>query len=67
METKVRYFRFIRGEMTQEELARKLDISRQTVAAIEKGNYCPSVWLAIRMARFFNVPVEELFILAEED
>lgn len=67
METKVRYYRFINGEMTQSQLAEKLAVSRQTIVAIEKGNYSPSVWLALKMAKFFNVKVEDLFILNKED
>ena len=48
-------------EITQEDLAEKLDVSRQTVIAIEKGNYTPSVLLAIKISRFFNLPVEKIF------
>jgi len=67
METKVRYYRFINGELTQNQLAEKLGVSRQTIAAIEKGNYSPSVWLALKMAAFFKVQVENLFILKKEE
>lgn len=49
-------------EVTQESLAEKIGVSRQTVIAIEKGNYTPSVLLAIKLARFFNAPVEKIFI-----
>lgn len=46
---------------TQEEVAGAVGVSRQTVIAIEKGNYTPSVLLAIKLARYFRTPVEELF------
>ena len=59
----VRKLRFLHGEMTQEELARRVGVSRQTIVAIEGGRYDPSVSLAIRIARVFEVPVEEAFIL----
>ncbi len=52
--------------MTQEELAGVLGITRQTVIAIEKGNYSPSVLLALRIAKFFNVKVEDIFKLKNE-
>jgi putative transcriptional regulator len=49
---------------TQEELALALGVSRQTIIAIEKGNYTPSVLLALKIARYFRKPVEQLFTLA---
>lgn len=48
-------------EVTQEELALELGVTRQTVIAIEKGNYTPSVLLAMKIARFFKEPVEKIF------
>jgi putative transcriptional regulator len=48
---------------TQEEMAKKVDVSRQTIIAIEKGNYTPSVLLAIKLAKLFNCSVEELFFI----
>lgn len=50
-----------RHDLTQAELAKKLDVSRQTIHAIERNKFNPSVTLAIKMARFFNVSVEYLF------
>lgn len=47
--------------LTQEELAEKVGITRQTVISIEKGNYTPSVLLALKLAKVFHVSVEELF------
>ena len=49
--------------LTQEELAEKADVSRQTIIAIEKGNYTPSVLLALKIAHIFKVPVEDVFYL----
>jgi putative transcriptional regulator len=63
----VRRLRFLNGEMTQEELARSVGVSRQTVVAMERGRYDPSVSLAIRIARVFAVPVEEIFILHHDE
>ncbi len=57
--------RFLRGEMTQEELARRVGVSRQTVIAIEKGKYNPSVTLALKIAEVFGVVVEDIFRLKE--
>lgn len=48
--------------ITQEELAQAVGVTRQTIIAIEKGNYTPSVLLALKIARFFKKPVEEIFI-----
>ena len=48
-------------DTTQEELAREVGVSRQTIIAIEKGNYVPSVLLAVKIAKFFKQPVEEVF------
>jgi putative transcriptional regulator len=49
-------------DTTQEELAKKLEVSRQTILAIEKDKYDPSLKLAMRIAKFFDIPMEELFI-----
>ena len=63
---KVRYHRFLRDEMSQAGLAERVGVSRQTIVAIERGNYNPSIELALRVARELGVPVEELFQLAED-
>lgn len=52
--------------LTQEELAEKTEVTRQTIIAIEKGNYTPSVLLAIKIADVFNVSVEDLFKISYE-
>lgn len=48
-------------KITQEAFAEKIGVTRQTVIAIEKGNYIPSVLLAMKIAQFFNKSVEEIF------
>ncbi|MBP9757883.1 MAG: helix-turn-helix transcriptional regulator [Candidatus Pacebacteria bacterium] len=50
--------------MTQEDLARKTGVSRQTIIAIEKGNYSPSVLLALKIAKLFKTSVEEVFSIS---
>lgn len=50
-------------DLTQEELAKVLGVTRQTIIAIEKGNYTPSVLLALKIAKFFKKPVESIFTL----
>lgn len=54
-----------RHDLTQADLAEKLGVSRQTIHAIEKNKFNPSVTLAIKMARFFEVTVEYLFDIEE--
>ncbi len=56
-----------RQDMTQAQLAEALGVSRQTIHAIEKNKFNPSVTLALKMARFFDVTVEYLFELEEGD
>jgi putative transcriptional regulator len=53
--------------ISQEELAKKIDVSRQTINAMEKGKYVPSTVLALKLARFFEQPVEEIFTLEITD
>jgi putative transcriptional regulator len=65
--SEARRLRFLHGEMTQEELAKRVGVTRQTIVAIERGNYDPSVGLAIRIARVFGVSVEEVFRLHDEE
>ena len=57
---KIYEFRIGKG-VTQEILAEKVGVSRQTIIAIEKGNYTPSINLALKLAQFFNTSVEKLF------
>jgi putative transcriptional regulator len=52
--------------LTQEELAQKVGVTRQTIIAIERGNYTPSVLLALKLAKIFSVSVESLFKISYE-
>lgn len=53
--------------ISQEELAKQIEVSRQTINAMEKGKYVPSTVLALKLARYFEKPVEEIFTLEEMD
>jgi len=55
-----------RSGVTQEDLACNVNVSRQTIIALEKGNYTPSVLLALKIALFFKMPVEKIFKIAYE-
>lgn len=57
----IRVLRFHHGEMTQEELAKQAGVTRQTIVAMEKDKYSPSLELAFRIAHVFSVPLEEVF------
>lgn len=57
----IRTLRFHCNEMTQEDLAKKVGVSRQTIIAIEKGKYSPSLELAFQIAQVFVVPLSEVF------
>ena len=57
----IRKLRFLTDEMTQEELADKVGVTRQTIMAIEKGKYSPSLELAFRISEVFEVPLNEVF------
>ena len=57
----IRKLRFFANEMTQQELAEKTGVSRQTIIAVEAGKYSPSLELAFRIALAFNVPIGEVF------
>ncbi|WP_281888697.1 helix-turn-helix transcriptional regulator [Paenibacillus sp. YYML68] len=57
----IRTLRFNHNEMTQQQLADKVGVTRQTILALEKGNYSPSLELAFRIAHAFNLSIEEVF------
>jgi len=57
----IRRLRFFANEMTQQELADKTGVSRQTIVAIENGKYFPTLELAFRIALVFQVPLDEVF------
>jgi putative transcriptional regulator len=63
----IRKLRFHADEMTQQELADKTGVTRQTIVAIENGKYSPTLELAFRIARVFNSPLEEVFSFNSED
>ncbi len=62
----LRRLRFEHGEMTQQALGDQLGVTRQTIIAIERGKYTPSLALALRIAHYFELAVEQVFSLAEE-
>lgn len=61
IENRIRRLRFDRNEMTQQDLAEKVGVTRQTINAIELGKYSPSLEVAFKIARVFGVPLEEVF------
>ncbi len=62
----IRKLRFNRDEMTQQELADKVGVTRQTIIAMEQEKYSPSLELAFRIALVFSVPLEEVFFYDAE-
>lgn len=63
----IRKLRFNHGEMTQQELADKVGVTRQTIVAIESAKYSPSLELAFRIARVFGAPLEEVFSFEDKN
>ncbi len=64
MKNKIKVFRAMH-DLTQEALANDLGVTRQTILAIEKGKYDPSLELAFKIARYFGVSIEDIFIYGE--
>lgn len=62
---RIRELRFHAGEMTQKQLAERIGVSRQTVVAIEQAKYSPTLELAFKIARVFDVPLDEVFRYAD--
>lgn len=62
----IRTLRFMKDEMTQQDLAEAVGVSRQTIVAIEKGNYSPSLELAFKLAREFGKTIDEVFMYDED-
>ena len=62
----IRRLRFEKGQMTQQELADKAGVTRQTIIAIEAGGYSPSLTLAFKIAKVFGVSVEDIFQYGRE-
>ncbi len=67
LKNRLRELRFEKERTSQESLADAVEVSRQTINAIENGKFNPSVKLALRIAAFFNKKVEEIFYLEEEE
>jgi len=63
----IRKLRFENGQMTQQQLADKVGVTRQTIIAIESGKYAPSLPLAFKIARTFAVPIEQVFQYQDDD
>jgi len=67
MKNKIRHYRFLKDRLTQEQLAKAVNVTRQTIIAVEKGSFNPSVRLALKIARTLQTTVEELFELEGGD
>lgn len=63
----IRALRFAHGEMTQQDLADRIGLTRQTIAAIEKGRYSPSLQAAFQIAEVFGLPLESVFQFKPKD
>ncbi len=66
IENRIRKLRFLNNEMTQQDLADRTGVTRQTIHAIESGKYFPSLELAFRISREFDLTVEEVFFWQEK-
>lgn len=66
MKNRIEAIRTEKG-IRQEELAKAMGVSRQTISSLENGRYNPSILLAYKLAKFFGMTIEELFIFEEED
>ncbi len=67
LSNKIRRLRFENGEMTQQQLADRAGVTRQTIIAIEAGKCAPSLPLAFRIAQTFKVPIEAVFQYQDEE
>lgn len=63
IENNVRKLRFLNNEMTQKDLAKLVGVSRQTIIAIEKGQYSPTLELCFKLSIAFNTPIDEIFYI----
>jgi len=66
MKNKLKVYRAMH-DLTQEDLAERVEVTRQTINAIEKGKYLPSLDLAFKLAKLFEVKIEDLFVYDEEE
>lgn len=62
----IRRCRFDNNEMSQEDLANAVGVTRQSIHSIEKGKFVPSTFLALKIAKFFNKTVEDIFFIIED-
>lgn len=67
IKTHIRKLRFENGQMTQQQLADKAGVTRQTIIAIESGKYSPSLSLAFKIAKVFNLKLEDVFEYEDEN
>jgi len=67
LQNNLRRCRFEHDEISQQELANVVGVTRLTIHSIEKGKFNPSVLLALKIAKFFNKPVEEIFYISDEE
>ncbi len=67
MKNRIRRLRFDHDEMTQQQLADRVGVSRQTIVALEAGKYLPSLPLAFRLAATFGVKIEDVFQMQEPE
>ncbi len=65
IKNRLKEWRVKKGDITQEELAQAVGVSRQTINAIEKGKYLPSLALAFKLSLYFETTIEELFYVDE--
>ena len=63
----LQYLRRKNGNMTQEKLAERMGVSRQTISSLETGRYNPSIFLAHNIAKIFGMSIEEVFLFEEEE
>ncbi|NUM63548.1 MAG: helix-turn-helix transcriptional regulator [Ignavibacteriaceae bacterium] len=66
LKNNIKQLRFEKGQISQEDLAKALNVSRQTINAIENGRFNPSVVLAFQIAKFFKKKLEEIFSLEDK-
>jgi len=66
LKNKIEEIRKERG-IRQEEFAKSMSVSRQTISSLENGRYNPSIFLAYKIAKFFNMTIEEVFVFEEEE
>jgi putative transcriptional regulator len=67
IQNNIRKLRFYHDEMTQQQLAEKVGVTRQTIVAVEAGKYSPSLELAFRIAHVFGLPIGEVFSYTSSD